>query len=96
MADLGSIGIKVGSQFTLHTHTVSGVVEDADNNPILHRVRAFNRVSGALVGAAWSDGVTGAYSMPINIAYGNAEVTVIEYDSGNEYNARVLDRITPV
>ena len=96
MADLGSIGIKLGGISPLHTHTVSGVVYDANSNPTCHRVRAFNIESGALAGGAWSEETTGAYTLLINITHGNQPVTVVEYDRSGVYNARVFDRVTPV
>jgi len=42
---------------------VSGTVTDENSDPVARTVRAYQRSTGALLGSAVSDGVTGAYAV---------------------------------
>ena len=81
--------------FLEYAGQISGTVRDDSGALCARTVRAYLRSSGALVGSATSDVTTGAYTINTQSL---AEHTVISLDdvAGPQYNALVLDKITPV
>lgn len=98
MADLGAIGKLIGSMDLLFSGEVSGIVHNAGDNPVARTVRAFARDTGAVIGATVSSPVDGSYHIYTNVQTGRRECTVVEYDdaSGEQYNARIYDRVIPI
>lgn len=80
--------------FLEYAGQLSGTVRDDAGALCARTVRAYLRSSGALVGSTTSDAGTGIYSINTQTL---AEHTVVALDdaSGTQYNALVLDRITP-
>lgn len=79
-------------QFPVTNKIVSGVVRDDLGNPVSRKVFLFSRSTGALLGTAFSDNVTGAFS------FGAGEkcfAVVLDDDAGTSYNALILDNILP-
>lgn len=73
---------------------VSGVVTE-ESVAVARTVRAYDRSDGAFVAETVSSAVDGAYSMNVGTA---SEVFVIAFDdaAGTQYNAVILDNITPI
>lgn len=81
--------------FPNNSTAISGAVRNAAGDFAARTVRAYDRVTGALVGAAVSSAVDGSFSIApatINQCY----VVAIDDDAGDDYNALIFDRITPV
>ena len=73
--------------------TVLGVVRDASGNPAARLVRALREDTGAFVGSATSNAMSGAYSIP---AFLDTAHTVIAYPAGGEsLPALVLRGVIP-
>ena len=98
MADLGAIGKSRSPNIALFGGTVRGIVKDAAGAFAKRLVRAYHRETGAYSGAAFSNATTGAYSINTNLQYVLTEHIVVEFDdaAGDQYNARVFDRVTPI
>lgn len=85
--------------FTPHTvahpdgpKSVSGVIYDDAGVPCARTVRLYTRSTGALLGAATSDAVTGVYS----IHCGDDEVQrIVLDDSGGTLYNDIIDRVIP-
>lgn len=100
MADLGAIGDLYPCSFShLYTAEISGIVNNELGMPTRHLIRAYDRPSGSFSGSAHSDPATGEYLLPLRIDLPAAtEHTVVDLDtdSGDQYNARVFDRVIPI
>ena len=71
--------------------TVSGTVTDASGALCSRTVNAHSRTTGRLLGTAVSDPVTGVYSIGVS-----ETCYVVVLDSTGDYDALILDRISPV
>lgn len=73
---------------------IAGVVKDGSDAPAVRLVRAFREDTGAYVGGAISDGVTGAFT--INISH-PGEHTVVAYPvTGENLPALVHHGVIPI
>lgn len=96
MADLGPIA-KLHNQIkAVHGGTISGTVHNAAGANVSRCVVAFSRATKQASGGAISDPATGNYSILTNILNKGQEHFVVEFDSGYESQARVIDRIIPL
>lgn len=98
MADLGAIGkYPVAIWQPLFGGEVSGTVKDSTGAFASRLVRAHHRKSGEHNGGAISDKTTGAYTIFTNFTRRTDQVYVVELDddAGDQYNARIFDRVTP-
>lgn len=98
MADLGNIGVLLPDSVVLYGGVISGVVLDSSASPAVRVVRGTHRKTGAASGCAISRASDGAYALYTNISYGKEKHTVTEFDNatGESFNARVFDNITPL
>lgn len=70
---------------------LSGVVHDSSGNPIQRTARSYRRDTGALIGTAVSDPITGVFALP---ADNTDEHFVVVFDDTK--NALIYDHVVPV
>lgn len=73
--------------------SVSGTITE-EGSPVARTVRAYNRSTGAFIAGAVSSAVDGSYNIELE---DTTEVFVVALDdaAGTQYNAVILDKITP-
>lgn len=96
MADLGAIGDWVGATYIFPAHTISGTVRDDTGAGVRRQIRVYLRSTGALVAEGFSR-ADGTYEIPVSFPLeGQPHMVVfLDDDAGTQYNALVLDRLTP-
>ena len=96
MADLGAIGVGNAITGILYNGVVSGIVHNASGNPARRRVIAIHSDSASVSGSAFSDPVTGNYSIDISPVRGKTQHIIIEQSPDGSENARVFDNVIPL
>lgn len=73
---------------------LAGVVNES-GSPAQRTVRAYNRLTGALLKEVTSNPTTGAFSIDAG-SEGPFYVVVLDDAAGTQYNAQVIDLLTPI
>lgn len=88
-------GASAYVDYSVQTFTLSGLVTDDAGSAASRTVRAYRRDTGALIDSAVSSPVDGAFV--IQSPYAGAHyVIALDDDAGDQYNALIFDRVTPV
>lgn len=97
MADLGSIGDKVGSLYAVPALGFSGTVLNDAGVAARRVIRLYNRSTGALIGETLSNADTGAYAIATTMPNDAAQhqLVFLDDDAGTQYNDIVQGRVTP-
>lgn len=97
MADLGSIGDKVGGVYAVPALGFSGAVLDDAGAAARRVVRLYNRSTGALIGETQSRADTGAYAIATTMPNEAAphQLVFLDDDAGTQHDDIIRGRVSP-